>query len=147
MIMKKELDFYGKLRLRIVNWLETEKGKKNKWAEYLLLVPDFFYLLIKLATDEDIPSHEKAKLILAIAYFISPIDLLPEALLGPLGYLDDLALSAFVLNGIINNVSQEIVQKYWSGDGEVLLLIKGVIAKADEMIGSGLWKKIKKVVS
>ena len=145
--MNKELDFYGKLRLRIVNWLETETGKKNKWAEYLLLVPDFFYLLLKLATDESVPSHEKAKLILAIAYFISPLDLLPEAFLGPLGYLDDLALSAYVLNGIINKVSPETVQKYWVGDGEVLLLIKGILAKADEMIGSGLWKKIKKVVN
>ncbi|MCB2208433.1 MAG: DUF1232 domain-containing protein [Bacteroidetes bacterium] len=143
--MKKELDFYEKLRTRIVNWLETETGKKNKWAEYLLLAPDFFYLLIKLATDKEVPSHEKAKLILAIAYFISPLDILPEAFLGPLGYLDDLALSAFVLNGIINQVSPEIVQKYWAGDGDVLLQIKGVLAKADEMIGSGLWKKIKKV--
>ncbi|PLX00946.1 MAG: hypothetical protein C0591_00245 [Marinilabiliales bacterium] len=145
--MDKEMDFYEKLRLKIVNWLETETGRKNKWAEYLLLVPDFFYMLIKLATDEAVPSHEKAKLILAIAYFISPIDLLPEAFLGPLGYLDDLALSAYVLNGIINKVSPEIVQKYWIGDGDVLLLIKGVLAKADEMIGSGLWEKIKKVVS
>lgn len=145
--MNKELDFYGKLRLRIVNWLETETGKKNKWAEYLLLVPDFFYLLLKLATDESVPSHEKAKLILAIAYFISPLDLLPEAFLGPLGYLDDLALSAYVLNGIINKVSPEIIQKYWVGDGDALLLIKGVLAKADEMIGSGLWRKLKKVVS
>ncbi|PLW97424.1 MAG: hypothetical protein C0591_06615, partial [Marinilabiliales bacterium] len=107
----------------------------------------FFYMLIKLATDEAVPSHEKAKLILAIAYFISPIDLLPEAFLGPIGYLDDLALSAYVLNGIINKVSPEIVQKYWVGDGEVLLVIKGVLAKADEMIGSGLWKKIKKTVN
>lgn len=145
--MDKELDFYEKLRLKIVNWLDTKTGRENKWADYLLLVPDFFYMLIKLATDDDVPSHEKAKLILAIAYFISPIDLLPEAFLGPIGYLDDLALSAFVLNGIINNASPEIVQKYWSGDGEVLLLIKGIIAKADEMIGSGLWKKIKKVVN
>ncbi len=145
--MDKEMDFYEKLRLKIVNWLETETGRKNKWAEYLLLVPDFFYMLIKLATDEAVPSHEKAKLILAIAYFISPIDLLPEAFLGPIGYLDDLALSAYVLNGIINKVSPEIVQKYWVGDGEVLLVIKGVLAKADEMIGSGLWKKIKKTVN
>jgi uncharacterized membrane protein YkvA (DUF1232 family) len=145
--MDKEMDFYEKLRLKIVNWLDTKNGRENKWADYLLLVPDFFYMLIKLATDEAVPSHEKAKLILAIAYFISPIDLLPEAFLGPIGYLDDLALSAYVLNGIINKVSPEIVQKYWVGDGEVLLVIKGVLAKADEMIGSGLWKKIKKTVN
>ena len=146
MEMEKELDFYEKLRTRIVNWLDTETGQKSKWADYILLVPDFFYLLIKLATDDEVPKNEKAKLILAIAYFISPIDLLPEAFLGPLGYLDDLALSAYVLNGVINNIDPEIVKKYWKGDGELLLLIKGIIAKADDMIGSGLWEKIKKVV-
>lgn len=145
--MKKEMDFYGKLRLRIVNWLQSESGQKNKWADYLLLAPDFFYLLIKLATDDDVPKNEKAKLILAIAYFISPIDLMPEAFLGPLGFLDDLALTAYVLNGIINNISPEIVQKYWVGDGDVLDQIKMVLAKADQMIGSGLWKKIKNFVS
>jgi len=145
--MEKELDFYEKLRKRIVNWLDTETGKKSKWADYILLVPDFFYLLLKLATDEEVPKNEKAKLILAIAYFISPIDLLPEAILGPLGFLDDLALSAYVLNGLLNKIDQEIVNKYWKGDGELLLLIKGIMAKADEMIGSGLWEKIKKVVS
>ena len=145
--MEKELDFYEKLRQRVVNWIDTDTGKKSKWADYILLVPDFFYLLIKLATDDDVPKNEKAKLVLAIAYFISPIDLLPEAMLGPLGFLDDLALSAYVLNGVINNIDQEIVKKYWKGDGELLLLVKGIIAKADEMIGSGLWEKIKKVVS
>jgi uncharacterized membrane protein YkvA (DUF1232 family) len=144
--MEKELDFYEKLRTRIVNWLNTETGKKSKWADYILMVPDFFYLLIKLATDEEVPKDEKAKLILVIAYFISPIDLLPEAILGPLGFLDDLALSAYVLNGLLNKIDQEIVNKYWKGDEELLLLIKGILAKADEMIGSGLWEKIKKVV-
>jgi uncharacterized membrane protein YkvA (DUF1232 family) len=144
--MEKELDFYEKLRKRIVNWLNTETGKRSKWADYILMVPDFFYLLIKLATDDEVPKDEKAKLILVIAYFISPIDLLPEAILGPLGFLDDLALSAYVLNGLLNKIDQKIVNKYWKGDDELLLLIKGILAKADEMIGSGLWEKIKKVV-
>jgi uncharacterized membrane protein YkvA (DUF1232 family) len=71
---------------------------------------------------------------------------MPEAILGPIGYLDDLAIAAYVLNNIINNNSPEIIQKHWVGDGDVLLLIKGVLAKADEMIGSGLWGKIKKAV-
>ncbi len=97
--------------------------------------------------DDEVPKNEKAKLILAIAYFISPIDLLPEAFLGPLGYLDDLAISAYVLNGLLNNSSPELIQKHWAGEGDVLVQIKRVLAKADEMIGSGLWQKIKKMVS
>lgn len=142
----EELDFYRKLRIKIIDWIDTETGKKNKWADYIMLVPDFFYLLVKLSMDKAVSLDDKAKLALAIAYFISPIDLMPEAFLGPIGYLDDLAIAAYVLNNIINNNSPEIIQKHWVGDGDVLLLIKGVLAKADEMIGSGLWGKIKKAV-
>ena len=142
----KEMDFYRKLRIKIVNWIDTETGNKNKWADYIMLVPDFFYLLVRLSMDKAVSLDDKAKLALAIAYFISPIDLMPEAILGPIGYLDDLAIAAYVLNNIINNNSPEIIQKHWVGDGDVLLLIKGVLAKADEMIGSGLWGKIKKAV-
>jgi len=145
--MEKEQDFYRKLRVKIVKWLNTETGQQNKWAGYILLVPDFFHLLIKLATDDEVPKNEKAKLILAIAYFISPIDLMPEAFLGPLGYLDDLAISAYVLNDIINSSSPELIQKHWAGDGDVLIQIKKVLAKADQMIGSGLWQKIKNMLS
>ncbi len=144
--MEKEMDFYRKLRVKIEDWINSETGQKHKYADYILLVPDFFYLLVKLAMDKEVSLDDKAKLALAIAYFISPIDLMPEAILGPIGYLDDLAVAAWVLNGIINHTSADVVQKHWAGDGDVLQLIKGVLAKADEMIGSGLWGKIKKAV-
>jgi len=143
---EKKMDFYRNLRMKIVNWIDTETGKNNKWADYILLVPDFFYLLVKLSMDKAVSLDDKAKLALALAYFISPLDLMPEAFLGPIGYLDDLAIAAYVLNNIINHSSPEIIQKHWVGDGDILLLIKGVLAKADEMIGSGLWGKIKKAV-
>ncbi|MEN9560333.1 MAG: hypothetical protein RLZZ502_1544, partial [Pseudomonadota bacterium] len=36
-------------------------------------------------------------LLLAAAYFVSPFDLIPEALLGPIGWLDDLGVLAWAL--------------------------------------------------
>jgi len=140
-------DFYQRLRKKLRDWAETEAGKNYKYAEYLLLVPDFFHLLCKLALDKDIPVKEKAKLAGAIVYFVSPVDVIPEALVGPVGYIDDLALSAYVLNGIINKTDPEIVLKHWAGEGDILALIKRVLEKADEMVGSGLWKKLKGLVA
>jgi len=35
--------------------------------------------------------------ILTILYVLSPVDLLPEALLGPLGFVDDAALIAYLI--------------------------------------------------
>lgn len=135
--------FYQKLRNKIMNFLESEKGQKYKYSKYLLLVPDFFYLLCKLSLDKEVPAKAKALLVSAIAYYISPIDLLPEALVGVLGFVDDLALAAYVLNTVINDTSYEIVEKYWLGEGNVLDVIQEVLKVADEMVGSGLWKKIR----
>jgi len=139
-------DFYQQLRVKIHKWAESKAGKSNKWTEYILIAPDFFHLLCKLALDPEVPGKEKAKLAGAIAYFISPIDLIPEALLGPVGYVDDVALSAYVLNSIVNNTSPEVVQKHWAGESDVLEVIKRVLAVADQMVGSGLWKKVKGLI-
>ena len=144
--MNKKIDFYQKLRIKIKTWLESDKGKQNKWAEYLMFAPDLFHLLCKLSLDPEVPTKEKAKLATAIAYFISPVDLLPEAFTGPVGYVDDIALAAYVLNSIINNTGEEIVVKHWAGDRDVLNVIQQILKVADEMLGSGLWRKVKRII-
>ncbi len=137
---KEQSDFYLKLRKKITVFLEK---KNTPYADMLLLAPDLFHLLVKLTMDERVPSKEKAKFIGVIAYFISPIDLLPEFLLGPIGYLDDIALTAYVLNNYINKTDAQIVRELWAGDQDILSSIKNVMAVADKAIGSGLWKKIR----
>jgi hypothetical protein len=89
---QKQKDFYLQLRDKVSEWFEKNADQKPQYANYILLVPDFFYLLVKLTLDGRIAAIDKAKFAGVIAYFFSPIDFLPEALLGPLGYLDDLIL-------------------------------------------------------
>lgn len=134
-------DYYQKLRKKFRNWMQSEDGKTNKWSEYLMAAPDLFHLLCKLSVDKDVPAKEKAKLVGAITYFISPMDLIPELILGPIGYVDDIALSAYVLNSLINKTDPEIVKKHWAGDGDILILIKHILDIADEMVGVN-WKKL-----
>jgi len=141
---EQNADFYQKLREEFRDWAKTEEGQSNKFAEYLLCAPDLFHLLCKLTFDSRVPTLEKAKLAGAIAYFVSPVDLIPEAILGPVGYVDDIALAAIVLNNLVNKTEQGVIQEHWAGDGDVLNLIKEIIEAADEMLGSGLWRKLKK---
>lgn len=135
-------DFYQKLRKSVMTWLGTQNAKDNKWAGYLVAAPDLFYLLVKLVLCKEVKADQKVKLVFALTYFISPFDLLPEALLGVVGYLDDIALTAYVLNDFINKTDDTLIQKYWLGEGDVLDLIKKIIATTDEMIGSGLYRKL-----
>jgi uncharacterized membrane protein YkvA (DUF1232 family) len=142
--MNKQEDFYQSFREKIRKWLASSEGKSNKFAEYLMFAPDLFHLLCKLSLDDEVPVKEKAKLAGAIAYFVSPIDLIPEIITGPIGYLDDIAIAALVLNGIINNTDKALVQRHWAGDGDVLEVIQQIIKVADEMVGSGLWSRLKR---
>ena len=140
---KKQLDFYQKLRNEVKQWVNKNVDKDNKWSDYILLAPDIFHLICKLSVDKNVPASKKIKLVGAIAYFISPIDLIPEGIVGPIGYLDDIAISAYILNDLINEVDPRIVSKHWAGEQDILDLIKTIIANADKMIGSKLWNKIK----
>jgi len=145
-MVNQDVDFYQNLRNKFTEWAKSDDGKTNEWAEYLMFAPDLFHLMCKLSIDPDVPVASKAKLAGAIAYFVAPIDLVPEALLGPIGYVDDIALAAYVINNLVNNTDQEIVKKHWAGTGDVLKVIEEILKVADEMVGSGLWKKLKALV-
>lgn len=138
-----ELDFYQKLRHKMQKWMSSPESKGNVFADYLMSAPDLFHLLVKLTLDPEVPSKQKAQLGLAIAYFVSPIDVLPEIIFGPIGFLDDIAVAAYVLNGLFNHVDKAVIERHWAGETDILVLIRGIIEKADAMLGGGAWRKIK----
>lgn len=143
---KKQQDFYFKLRAQIKNWVNTKMGSEHKFAEYILAAPDLFHLLTKLMIDKDVPDGKKFKLGAAILYFLSPLDILPEAILGPVGYIDDIALAAYVLNDLLLDVDPQIIARNWAGERDVLDLIKTIVANADKMIGAGIWRRLRRKV-
>jgi uncharacterized membrane protein YkvA (DUF1232 family) len=133
-------DFYQALRNRM---RERLRGATGKYAELLMAAPDLLHLLCKLAVDREVAARDRIKLVAVIAYFVLPLDLIPEAIAGPFGYADDIALTAYVLNQLINKTSPVLVLRHWAGDGDVLKLIRRILAVADQMVGSGLWRKIR----
>jgi len=143
---EQKQDFYQKLRKKVVNWAESKEGAKNKWSKYIIWAPDLFYLLWKLSTDPHVPHGERTKLLAVLAYFISPIDLIPEAFLGPVGFTDDIVLAAMVLNGIVNKTDPEIVRRHWPGDEDVLNVIKNILGVADRMVGQKIWQKLQQKI-
>ena len=71
---QKQKDFYNKLRDKVSKWVEKNLDKKSEYTNYILLVPDFFYLLVKLTLDERVSAIDKAKFAGVIAYFFSLYD-------------------------------------------------------------------------
>jgi uncharacterized membrane protein YkvA (DUF1232 family) len=137
-------DFYKRIRRQVHEWAEG-KGSGHQYAEYILLAPDLVHLLVRMTLDDRVDAMAKAKLGGALAYFISPIDLIPEALLGPLGFADDVAVACLALNAVLNDERhREIAREHWQGDADLLVEIQRVLGIAHEMLGTQIWSKVQK---
>lgn len=47
-----------------------------------------------------------AWIVLGILYVLSPIDIIPEAILGPLGFADDAAILAFLMKKLYDKLKK-----------------------------------------
>jgi len=141
----RAMRFYDRMRSRIEKYLEGRGGAVERTAEYLLLVPDMFMLLWRLANDARVSGKNKVLLGSGLAYYIFPFDFLPEAFVGPLGYLDDLVFAVYVLNKMLTDTDVEILRQHWSGDEDVLLAVRRVLTTADQLVGSKVVGRIKKM--
>ncbi len=94
------------------NFTESDfmmKVKKfGKSAGIGLMYP--ILLLYNIATGDNVPLADKAKIIGALGYFILPIDLIPDAIIG-IGFTDDIAVATMVLKSVYHNVTAEIHDK------------------------------------
>lgn len=138
-------DVYQQLRGRIRRWLASKRGARHRWAEYVFLAPDLLHLLCRLAVDGQVPTALRARLAAAVAYFVFAFDAIPEALLGPAGYVDDVALAAWVLHSVVNGTSARIVRRHWAGDEDILVVIERILQVAERMLGRGVWARVRAV--
>jgi uncharacterized membrane protein YkvA (DUF1232 family) len=137
--------YYDRIRAGIQAYVKQKSHAAEKPTEYLLLVPDVFILLWRLTRDSRVSTANKTLLAGAIAYYVLPFDLLPEAILGPIGYLDDLIVGVYILNKVVADTDPAILQEHWSGSEDLLGMLRRVLAAADGLLGRGFLNKLKKI--
>jgi uncharacterized membrane protein YkvA (DUF1232 family) len=141
------LSFYDRLRERILHVVEKRGGKLGDGAvRALLLVPDVFILLVRLALDKNVPRGTRAMIGGALAYFVLPADLLPEMILGGAGYLDDLVLAAAVLSQAFGGDLEPYARKHWSGAEDLRVVLKDITETAQSLLGQNLYDRLKRVL-
>jgi len=137
--------FYDRVRARIQSYVDSKGAAIGKTAEYLLLVPDVFILLWRLVNDARVSGKNKVLLGSGIAYYIFPIDLIPEAFVGPIGYLDDLVFGVYILTRVLRDTDPAIVQEHWPGSEDILAVIQKTLTAADSLIGTEIVDLIKRM--
>ena len=128
-------EFYNDLRQRVA-------GYSGRYSEYILLIPDLFLLVTKLMLDKRVDSRYKVYLGAALAYVVSPIDLIPDRFFGGLGYIDDIAVMVAVLNIMLKEVDNQIILENWSGSADLLSTVRKFLDQADQIIGKQRLEKI-----
>lgn len=138
--------FYDRLRTTITGFVERRGAKLGKAKGYLLLVPDVFILLLRLFRDDRVSAQDKALLGTGLAYFIFPLDVMPEGIMGPMGFLDDLVFAAYILNKMLLDTDEAILREHWSGDEDVLAMIQRVLKVGDNLVNKKFVDRVKKLV-
>ncbi len=141
------LGFYDRVRRRIVRFLEARAGRiGSNTAETLLLVPDVLLLLIRLFLDRGTPQPTRALIGGALAYFVMPVDLAPEVVLGPAGYLEDLVIACTVLGHVMGPDISDAAQRYWSGSGKVYDVLADVTRSGYSLLGVNMAERVDRLV-
>ena len=138
--------FYDRIRANIRRYLESKAHLGEKTSNYLLLVPDVFMLLWRLINDARVNAKNKVLLGSGLAYYFFPLDIMPEAFLGPAGYLDDLVFGVYLLNKMLSDTDPAVLRQHWSGSDDVLDTIQSVLSSADNLVGSDILTRIKKMM-
>ena len=118
---------YRRWRRRLQREHRPLPGGRVAPIEYLLAPADLIALAIGLARDPDVPANLRARLVLSFVYIASPIDLLPDALLGPLGLADDLAVAVWALGSVLEDAPKHLVDRQWPGTETVMERLRGLL--------------------
>lgn len=89
----------------------------------LRLLPDLIRLLRRLAADPQQPRGVWIRLVLLLAYLLSPIDLVPD-FIPILGYADDAIIIAIALRSITHRAGTQVLARHWPGTPEGLATIR-----------------------
>ncbi|MGH3666562.1 MAG: YkvA family protein, partial [Egibacteraceae bacterium] len=88
----------------------------------LRLVQDVVLLLKDLALDARVPRSAKVVAGLAAAYLVSPVDIIPDWVLG-IGQADDVAVAVLAFRRLLHAAGYDVIYELWRGSDEGLALV------------------------
>jgi uncharacterized membrane protein YkvA (DUF1232 family) len=94
------------------------------------LIPDLARLLTRLARDRTIPVRVRARILVAIASNVQPINLIPD-FIPVIGLLDDLVVTVWAIRSTVRRAGKDALTRHWPGTPEGLAKLSRV-ARLDQ---------------
>ena len=102
-------------------------------VEAALLLPNLLKLLTRLMRDPRVPIRRKAFIGAVLAYVVSPIDLIPDFVVG-LGRLDDIVLVSLAVDHLMQGASEQVILEHWDGSVDALDLVRSIFTWGAEIL-------------
>ncbi len=122
-------DFEQQMREEVGNY-------QGKFKEVITLAPDFYHLFNNLLADPNLPGRLRPLVLVAIAYYLIPVDIISEDLTGAWGYLDDTYYAALTLETVQQEMGEDdILKQNWEGKQPICDVIDDILAREKELVG------------
>lgn len=113
------------------------RSRKDLAREAAMLLPNVAKLLTRLMGDRRVPIRRKVFIGAVLAYVLSPVDLIPDFVIG-IGKLDDIILASLAIDHLMSGAEEEIVREHWDGTEDGLDLIRSVFAWGAAILPDGV---------
>jgi uncharacterized membrane protein YkvA (DUF1232 family) len=121
------------------DYLQILKEQVARYAgtlrDVVLLAPIYGMLMFNLLKDPRLSQEQRLWVDAAIAYLVSPNDVIPESEVGPYGYIDDIFCCAYVAHRIGEELGWEVIEDGWTGDRPADEVSRTVLAREQELLG------------
>lgn len=123
-------------------------GLKRSVLRTIRQLPSYLRLLIGLVGDSRVSRVDRFMVVAAIAYIVSPIDLLPD-LIPFLGEVDDIFLLMMALQRLVEHAGRRVLLDHWRGDPDELedLNIGGIVSAAGFFLPSRMRRRLQRMVT
>lgn len=86
------------------------------------MLPDIVRLLRRLAADPTTARGVRWRLVVALAYNVQPINLIPD-FIPVIGFVDNIVVICWALRSAIHSAGPEAVERHWPGTPEELRVL------------------------
>ena len=90
----------------------TRRGAEP--SELAALLPGVARLFLRLLRDPSIPLRVRARILIAVAYNIQPINLIPD-FVPVIGFADNVIVTGWALRSTVRKAGREVVVRNWTG--------------------------------
>ena len=121
-------------------------GAKLSVMRAITQLPSYLRLLLGLISDSRVSKVDRFFVIAAVAYIVSPIDLIPDVI-PFFGEVDDVFLLMLALQRLVNNAGRSVVLSHWKGDPDEVhnLNFARIVSAAGFFLPAGIKRRLFKM--